>query len=696
MHTTASAPHPHLCYNLSIMATKALSEQLKATPTRPGVYIMKDADDNVLYVGKAASLRHRLQSYFGSPANQETKTRQMVARIRDFEVIVTESPAEALILENTLIKRYRPKYNARLKDDKTYPYLKIGFNEEFPQVYITRRVENDGARYFGPYASAGSVRKTMDLLKKLFPYRSCTRTITGNDPRPCLEYFIHRCVAPCIGAASKEEYRQVIEQVVKFMEGRTETVVRDLRRRMDTAADNLEFERAALLRDQLRAIERVTEGQKVVSLAGEDQDVIALARGRDEAWVELFFVRGGKLIGREHFTMDGVLDDEPGQILTDFVKQYYDSAPQVPPRLLLQHPLEDANLIQQWLEQKRGKRVELRVPVRGEKRALVQMAAENAQQGLEQLKVKWLSDTDALESAMEQLQEALNLPRLPRRMECYDISNIQGTTPVGSMVVFENGQAKPAHYRRFKIKTVEGIDDYAMMQEMLRRRFRRLGRLQGNDKDAPDTTSESPMPRSNGGSTTPENPVSPYPFPLEGEGWDGGEAPHLNPPPQAGEEAREASSPHQGNRKQGESWGIIPDVVLIDGGKGHLNAVVEVFLELGIDDVPLASLAKEQEEIFVRDTPESIMLPRNSPGLFMVQRLRDEAHRFAITYHQRSRTRKGMESAMDLVPGIGPKRKRMLLRRFGSVKGVREAPLDELAAVPGMTRSLAQKVKEFL
>jgi excinuclease ABC subunit C len=623
------------------MTKTTLSEQLKATPPNPGVYLMKDSQGEVLYVGKAARLRHRLRSYFGSTANLEPRIRQLVTRISDFEFIVTQSETEALILENTLIKRHRPRYNSRLKDDKTYPYLKIGLNEEFPQIYITRRVANDGARYFGPYASAGSVRKTMDLLKKLFPYRSCTRTITGKDPRPCLEYYISRCVAPCIGAVDKEGYRQVVGQVVMFMEGRTEEVVKDLRHRMEEAAEHLEFERAAILRDQLQAIERITEGQKVVSMDMEDQDVIALARGRDEAWVEVFFVRQGKLIGREHFIMGSVQDDEPPRIMSDFIKQYYDSVSQVPPRLLLQHHLEESDLIGQWLEQKRGKRVEIRVPQRGEKRKLVDMVAENALQGLEQLKAKWLADTNAQESAMEELQERLNLPRLPQRMECYDISNIQGTTPVGSMVVFEKGRPKSAHYRRFSIKTVTGIDDYAMMQEILRRRFRRLGRLQGDGKAGAENSTEV-----------------------------GGE--------------------------QGQSWGIVPDLVLIDGGKGHLNAAVEVFLELGIYNVPLASLAKENEELFVRDTPESIMLPRNSPALFLVQRLRDEAHRFAITYHQKSRTRKGMQSAMDLVPGIGPKRKRMLLRRFGSVKGIKDASMDELASVPGMTRTLAQKVKEFL
>jgi len=624
------------------MINTILSEQLKATPTKPGVYLLKDAQGDVLYVGKASSLRHRLQSYFNSTHNMETKIRNLVSKVRDFEFIVTESEAEALILENTFIKNRRPKYNTRLKDDKTYPYLKIGLNESFPQVYITRRVINDGARYFGPYASAGSVRKTMYLLKKLFPYRSCTREITGNDERPCLEHFINRCVAPCIGAADKDEYRNVIDQVVMFMEGRTEPVVKDLQNKMEAAANALEFERASLLRDQLRAIERVTEGQKVVSLAEEDQDVIALAQGRDEAWVEVFFVRRGKLIGRDHFIMGGVHDDAPTRVMADFIKQYYNSVPEIPPRLLLQYPLDDGDLIHEWLEQKRGKKVEIMVPERGKKHKLVEMVAENANRGFEQLKVKWLANTDTLESAMEEIQERLNLPRMPRRMECYDISNIQGNTPVGSMVVFENGVSKPSHYRRFKIKTVKGIDDYSMMQEMLRRRFQRLGRSKNTVEP---TDNESPVE-------------------------DGG--------------------------KQVQAWGIIPDLVLIDGGKGHLNAVVEVFLELGIDNVPLASLAKQHEEIFVRDTPESIMLPRSSPSLFLVQRLRDEAHRFAITYHQKSRTKNGMQSAIDLVPGIGPKRKRMLIRTFGSVRGVKEASLEELASVSGMTPTLAQKVKEFL
>jgi excinuclease ABC subunit C len=622
------------------MTTRSLQEQLKATPTKPGVYLLKGGHGEVLYVGKAASLRNRLQNYFGSLSNLEPKIRHLASRIADFEFIVTESEAEALILENTLIKKQRPKYNARLKDDKTYPYIKIDRAEEFPQIYITRRVENDGAVYFGPFATAHSIRKTLALLKKLFPYRSCTKVITGKDARPCLEFFINRCAAPCTGEIDKKNYHKIIDQVVLFMEGRTEPVLADLKQKMQEASDALEFERAAVLRDQTRAIQRVSEEQqiKTASVSGHDLDAIGMATQNDQACLEVFFIRNGKLIGRDTFVMDGTQDDPPERVMTGFVKQFYQSTPFIPKRILLQHRLEEADEISQWLREKRGSVVTINMAQRGPNRRLVEMASANAVQQLSQMRVKWWGNTDAQQEAMTELQEELSLPTLPRTIECYDISNIQGTTPVGSMVVFEDGQARSSHYRRFKIKTVEGIDDYAMMQEMLRRRFQRLGRAKA-------TVDES-----------------------------------------AAEDGRE----------QGRSWGIIPDLVLIDGGKGHLNAVVEVFLELGIDNVPLASLAKEQEEIFVRDTPESIMLPRSSPALYLVQRLRDEAHRFAVTYHQKSRTRKGMQSAMDLVPGIGPKRRRMLLRRFGSVKGVKEASTDDLAAVPGMTRTLAQRVKEYL
>ena len=604
------------------------------------MYLMRDASQRVLYVGKASILRHRVRSYFASSTNLAPKIRRMVKRVADFEYIVTESEQEAVILECNLIKEHKPPYNARLKDDKSYPFIKIDLSEDFPQVYITRRVSKDGARYFGPFASAISVRRTLGLLKKLFPYRSCTKTITGTDERPCLDFHIHRCVGPCIGAVDKAQYREVVDQVTLFMEGKTDRVVKSIALRMHEAADELEFERAAALRDQLTAIEKVHEGQKVLHLTSENLDVVAASISAGEAWVEVFFVRQGKLVGRDHFIMEGTEDDEPQKVLSAFVKQFYDTTPYVPPRILMQHSMEDSEAIEKWLSQKRDGTVKVHVPQRGEKRRLVQMVAENAAQGLEQLRVKQMSDEALMDVAMTEVQEALSLPRLPRRIECYDISNIQGTNSVGSMAVFEDGAPKSSHYRRFKIKTVEGIDDYSMMREALSRRFRRLA-------------------KSKDGST------------IDGSGATSGSS-------------------------KDESWGIVPDLVLIDGGKGHLGAALQVFLELGIDSVPLASLAKEEEELFVPQVPEPIVLPRGSQGLFLVQRLRDEAHRFAITFHRERRSKNSIRSALDLVPGIGPKRRKLLITRFGSVKGIQAAELEDIAAVPGMTMKQARTVKEYL
>jgi excinuclease ABC subunit C len=615
---------------------KRFSDRLRAVPTKPGVYIMRDGAGEVLYVGKASSLRHRLRSYFASQSGLAPKIRNLVRRVEDFDFILTESDQEAVILECNLIKRDKPVYNARLKDDKSYPFIKIDTTEDFPLVYITRNPVKDGARYFGPFASAYSVRKTLALLKKLFPYRSCTKPITGTDPRPCLDYHIYRCVGPCIGAVDKEQYAEVIDQVVLFLEGRTDRVSKTIAKRMREAAESLEFERAAVLRDQLRAIERVGEGQKVLHLNSENLDVIALAPFVGETWVEVFFIRHGKLIGRDHFIMAGTQDDEPSRVLAAFVEQFYNANPYVPPTILVQHPVEDSDAVRAWLEQKRSGRVELRVPQRGEKRRLVEMVAENAIEGIEQLKLREAERGD-MDVAMEELQEALSLPQPPRRIECYDISNIQGTNAVGSMVVFEDGRPKSSHYRRFKIKTVDGPDDYSMMREVLTRRFKRLGAAAGG-----------------------------------------------------------ASSKERGDESKDEAWQTVPDLVLLDGGKGHLSAALQVFLELGLERIPLASLAKENEELFTPQVPEPIVLPRSSQALFLVQRARDEAHRFAITYHRQRRSKKSLASVMDDVQGIGPKRRRMLLRRFGSVKGVKEASVEDLAAVPGMTVTVARRLKEYL
>ncbi len=622
------------------MNAERLRGRVASLPTRPGVYIMKDEAGCVIYVGKAASLRSRVRSYFGAQSAPDSpKTAQLVAHIADLEYIVTGSDAEALILENTLIKRHKPHYNVQLKDDKTYPYLKIDLADPFPRVYITRRMEKDGGRYFGPFASAGSVRKTLDLLKRLFPYRSCTKTITGDDPRPCLEYYIHRCVAPCVGLADREQYRKVIDDVIKFLEGRADQVLDDLRARMDEASERLEFERAAALRDQAHAVERVIQEQKEVSMRMVDEDIIAMARSRDEAHVQVFFVRAGKIIGRDHFVMQGVQGESDATVMGSFIKQYYHAASFVPSSILTSIIPDEKADIEAWLTSQRGGRVRIEAPLRGGKRRLVQMVAENAREGLAQARVSFMTDADALAHALDELGEHLELPRAPRRIECYDISNIQGTNAVGSMVVFEDGKPRRAHYRRFRIKTVPGPNDYAMMQEMLRRRFKHLA------------------------------------------------------PPVSG---IEGDSHAPAKAKEDESFGVLPDLVLIDGGRGHLAAAQEVLQEMGMAGLPVASIAKEREEIFVPQRTESILLPRSSPALHLVQRLRDEAHRFAITYHRNLRSEKGIRSVMDDVTGIGPKRKRMLLRRFGSVQAIREAPVEEVAAVPGMTLRLARKLKESL
>ena len=607
------------------MVNTLITEQSRKLPDSPGVYLLKDAEGNILYVGKAANLQHRVRSYFGPEQKLPYKLQRMVARIADLDFFVTSSEQEALILELNLIKRHHPRYNVRLKDDKTFPYLKISLDEDWPRIYLTRRVEDDGGRYFGPFASAKSVRQTLKALKRIFPFRSCSRPITGADSRACLEYHLNQCVGPCIGAAGKEEYAEVVEQVVLFLEGKQEIVVRKLETQMKKASAALDFEKAALLRDQVQAIRQVIEAQKIATTVRGEQDAIAFAQERDQALVHVFFIRRSKLIGRESFVLQGAMQEEPCQIMTSFVKQFYSSSPYIPPLLLLQYPVEDTVVIKQWLQNKRGAKVDIQSPRRGYKKQLIDIVAENARQGLEQFKIKQATP-EALEAALTEIKRELHLPNLPARIEGYDISNIQGMAAVGSMVVFEQGKPSPSHYRRFKIKTVPGADDYAMLQEVLRRRFKHL---KNGDAPTPDT------------------------------------------------------------------WGV-PDLVLIDGGKGQLNAALSVMRETGADSVPTASLAKENEELFVPQETKPVVLPRSSPGLQLLQRLRDEAHRFALGYHLKTRKRETFASALDTIPGIGPKRKRALLKQFGSVQAIKETSVEELASAKGMTESLAKKVKEYL
>ncbi len=611
---------------------ESLIERVKAVPRKPGVYLFKNADGGVIYVGKAAVLRSRMRSYFGAPASLEAKTRKLRAAISDFEYVVTHTEEEALHLEATLVKKHQPFFNVRLKDDKHYPYLKVDLTDPFPRIYITRSVQNDGGRYFGPYASASSIRKTLDIAKKLFPWRTCTMTITGDEPRPCLEYYINRCIAPCTAFCTEDEYGEVIRQTVLFLEGRTEEVVRDLRRQMDEASDAMQFERAGHVRDQIRAVERATEKQTVASTRPVDEDIFGLARTDGEAVVQVLFVRGVKMVGTDSFALDGAGDVSDGEVLASFLKQFYESATYVPRRLLLPIAVPESELLAAWLSERRGRPVQIVVPQRGEKRRLVRMANDNAREAQDQARARWLADSGKTQAALEELQEELNLPAPPRRIECYDISNTQGTNSVGSMVVFADGRPATKEYRRFKIRTVEGADDFASMAEVLRRRFKK-----------------ATAPAERGDSKT-----------------------------------------------KTAAWRNLPDLLIVDGGKGQLHAALDVMRDLGVEQVPAAGLAKRNEELFVKDMSDPIILPRTSQALFLVQRVRDEAHRFAITYHRRLRQKRSVQSSLDAVPGVGPKRKKALLRKFGSVKAVREADADEIAATVGFTRALADKVKELV
>ncbi|HID86164.1 MAG TPA: excinuclease ABC subunit UvrC [Anaerolineae bacterium] len=609
------------------MDRSQLKEQLNALPARPGVYLMKDERGKILYVGKAVNLRNRVRSYFHASASHTPKIQRLVKRIAEVDFIVTDSELEALILECNLIKRHRPRYNVRFKDDKRYPYIKVTWQEEFPKVFITRRMERDGARYFGPFTAAWAVHETLHTLRRIFPYLTCNRKITGTDRRACLYWDIGLCMAPCIGASSKEEYRAMMDQLCRFLEGRADEIVADLQSQMREAAEGLEFERAATLRDKIRAIERVIERQKIVSVALGDQDVIALARADGQACVQVFFVRHGKLIGREYFVLEGAEGEETRAVMTSFVKQFYDEAAYVPPEILLQSEVDEAQVIEAWLRERRGGRVTLRVPRRGRKRELVEMAAENAAETLAALRAQWRADTHRQEEALADLQTYLGLSEPPARIECYDVSNIQGTAATGSMVVFVNGVPRKGDYRRFKIRTVQGADDYAMLQEVLRRRFKRA---------------------------------------------------------KAAEELK-------GSRGT-QAWTLLPDLVVVDGGKGQLSAAREVMRELGVDQIPTVGLAKEREEVFVPGRSEPIPLPRDSQGLYLLQRIRDEAHRFAVTYHRGLREKRGLASLLEEIPGIGPKRRQALLKHFGSLEAIRAATVEELAAVPGMTRKVAERV----
>jgi len=619
-----------------------LSDKMKGIlatlPTKPGCYLYRSAAADVIYVGKAINVRNRVRSYFHADAGHDSKTRRLVREIADIEWIVVGSELEALILEMNLIKKHRPKYNVRLKDDKRYPYIKIHWAEPFPKVTVTRQMADDGSRYFGPYTSSWAVYQTLDALRRIFPYLTCDRVITGQDQRACLYYDIKLCTAPCIGAINQAGYRQMISDLMAFLSGHSENIVARLQEEMHKASEELRFEKAGALRDQLAGVQSIIERQKVVFATDYvDSDVLAMARSDGEACVQIFFVRGGKLIGREYFVLEGTEDTADAEIMEQFVKQFYTEAATVPPQVMLPQELEEARIISQWLRSRRGgEKVEFFVPKDGQPHELVQMAAENAAETLTALRAQWQADAHKQEQALAELQSALNLAAPPNRIECYDISNTQGTAIVGSMVVFTQGVPDKKLYRKFNIESVVGApDDFASMEEMLTRRFRR---------------------------------------------W------------QAGQDI--AAGP--GN-KPDASFGFLPDLIIIDGGKGQLGRAVSVLEKYELfDKVPVVGLAKQQEEIFFPRKAQPLVLPRHSQGLYLVQRIRDEAHRYGITAHRKRRSKLGMASRLDAIPGIGPTRRKTLLKHFGSVDRILQASLEELASLPGMNSSSAESVKAHL
>ncbi len=626
--------------------TPHLQGILDTLPTKPGCYIMKNAAGTIIYVGKAIHLKNRVRSYFHADASHDAKTRRLVRDITHLEWIVVGSELEALILEMNLIKRHRPHYNIRLKDDKRYPYIKVHWNEPFPKITVTRQMVEDGARYFGPYTSAWAVYQTLDVLRRIFPYLTCDRDITGQDKRACLYYDIKLCTAPCIGAVSQAGYRQMISDLMDFLAGHSEGIISRMQAEMEKAAEELRFEKAAALRDQLKAIQSIIERQKVVFASDYlDSDVLAMARSDGEACVQIFFIRGGKLIGREYFILEGTEDTTDPQVMSQFIQQFYAEAATVPDQVMLPQQIEEAQIVSQWLRSKRGgKKVEFFVPKDGQPHELVQMAAENATETLQALRAQWQADTHKQEGALAELQSALNLSAPPNRIECYDVSHTQGVATVGSMVVFEQGVPAKKLYRKFNIDStsIGAPDDFASMEEMLRRRFKRWH-------------TSTMLSASTELSTTPPG------------------------------------------QKVDESFSFLPDLLIVDGGKGQLSRAVKVLEDFGLfEKVPVVGLAKQEEEIFFPHRSNSLLLPRHSQGLYLVQRIRDEAHRFGITAHRARRSKLGLASQLDAIPGIGPARRKSLLKHFGSVDKIREATLEELLAAPGMNRATAESVKANL
>ena len=609
-----------------------IRERLRAVPDAPGVYLFRDGKGQVIYVGKAVRLRDRLRSYF-TPGYAQLNARiaDLVQRVYDFEFVVAANEVEALVLECNLIKHYRPRFNIRLKDDKNYLYLKIPVQDDFCRVHYVRRMQDDGALYFGPYTSSQSLRGTVKSIRRLLPFRTCSEDIFKQG-KVCLDFHIKRCPGPCEGRISADDYRAQINEVALFMEGRSDRLARQLRERMEAASERLDYENAARYRDQLHSVESIANRQKVLTHGRDDQDLIAYARAGRDVFVEVAYIRQGKMVGHDGHALEGAGEAPEPELLRGFLVQYYGSATHLPRAVVLPGPVEEPELVQDWLAQRRGGPVRVEHAQRGRKRGLLNQLTDTATEELRQLRIQADYDRSRTEPMLLALAEALDLSDPPKRVECYDISNIQGSSAVGSMVVFEDGRPRNEHYRSFRIRSTDGPNDFAMLQEVLRRRFERLEAA----------------------------------------------------------ERREASS-----AAGDASFSARPDLIIIDGGKGQLSAGMEVLEALGYADIPTFGLAKEREELYAPGRSEPIVQEHDSPGMFLVQRIRDEAHRFAITAHRKARSRRALSSPLDSVEGIGPARKRKLLRTFGSIQALRDAPVEEIVAA-GVPEGVALRLKEVV
>ncbi|MGN0332210.1 MAG: excinuclease ABC subunit UvrC [Lachnospiraceae bacterium] len=607
-----------------------IQEELKKLPGKPGVYIMHDESDAIIYVGKAISLKNRVRQYFQSSRNKGIKIEQMVTHISRFEYIVTDSELEALVLECNLIKEHRPKYNTMLMDDKTYPFIKVTVEEPFPRIMMARRMEKDKSKYFGPYTSAGAVKDTIELIRKLYKIRSCNRKLPkdiGNE-RPCLNYHIHQCKAPCQGYISQEEYRKSIEEVLHFLNGSYDTILRQLEKKMKDASECLEFEKAIDYRELISSVQKISQKQKITDTAGEDRDVLAVASEEEDAVVQVFFIRGGRLIGRDHFYLKIARGDKDKEILSSFIKQFYAGTPYIPSQLMLPEEIEDAAVIEEWLTQKRGHKVRIRVPKKGTKEKLVELAGKNASMVLSTDRERLKREEGRTIGAVKELEKLLGLKNISR-MEAYDISNTSGFASVGSMIVYERGKPKRNDYRKFKIKGVQGVDDYASMEEVLTRRFEHGLREK--------------------------------------------------------EEGKELGS-----------FTVFPDLILMDGGKGQVNVALDVLDRLKIN-IPVCGMVKDDNHrtrgLFYQNM--EIPIDKDSEAFRLITRIQDEAHRFAITFHRQLRSQSQVHSILDDIPGVGPARRKDLMKHFENIEAIKNASIEELKKLPSMNEKSANDVYRF-